>query len=187
MRGEAGRRLPLCAGLALVAVVLLAACGSPPQSSSHRSEAPAPVTPTASPSPTVPPTTPVPPTGTAVPATLSAGDLATLLSLFVTDRNSGPSGQVLTPTAVMPDPQTPPRAAVGPDGVEWAMVVYQPAPDAPEPLTMTELQNGAGTAFFSKDAGQQWVLRGLAGRTLCTGAATAQVPAAVLTAWGESC
>ncbi len=135
------------------------------------------------------PTPNVSPSGTGVgvaQTTLTSGDQATLLSIFVTTKNSGPTGQVLTPTTIMVSASTPPRAALVPGG-EWAMVTYAPAAGAPEPLTRMQLENGTGTAFFFDQAGRGWQLRGLAGRPFCSGANTAQVPPAVLTLWGHRC
>lgn len=126
-------------------------------------------------------------TGGAVSTTLSSGDQVTLLSIFVTSKNAGSAGQVLTPSTIMVSPNAPPRAALVPGGVEWAMVTYVPAAGAPEPLTQTELQNGSGTAFYSKQPGQGWVLRGLAGQQFCSGARNAQVPPAALTLWDHHC
>ncbi len=125
--------------------------------------------------------------GAASNAGLSSPELATLLSLFVTAKNSGASGQVLTPSAIQLSATQPARAASVPGGTEWAMVTYVPAPGAPEPLTAMQLQNGGGTGFFSRQAGQIWVLRGFAGQSFCTGAAAAQVPPAVLALWGHAC
>ncbi|MGH7912345.1 MAG: hypothetical protein ACREOV_11540 [Candidatus Dormibacteraceae bacterium] len=132
------------------------------------------------------PSAPSAPSAGASPTTLSSGDLATLLSQFVTAKNSGPAGQVLTPSAIVTAPSAPPRAALVPGG-EWAVVVYRPASGAPEPLTSVQLEDGAGTAFFFQGGGRGWVLRGLAGSRFCTGAAAAHVPPAVLALWGRSC
>jgi len=52
----------------------------------------------------------------AAETTLSSGDLATLLSIFVTTKNSGPSGQVLTPTTIAVSATSAPRAALVPGG-----------------------------------------------------------------------
>lgn len=127
-----------------------------------------------------------PPSAGVAETTLTTGDQATLLSIFVTAKNSGPSGQVLTPTTIRVSGATPPRAALIP-GAEWAMVTYTPVPGAPEPLTRMQLQDGSGTAFFLKQTDRGWVLRGLAGRPYCNGAGTAQVPPSVLTLWGHRC
>lgn len=117
---------------------------------------------------------------------LAAGDQATMLSIFITAKNSGSTGQVLTPTTIMVSGSAPPRAALVPGG-EWAMVTYAPSPGAPEPLTGSQLQDGTGTAFFMRQAGGGWVLRGLAGQSFCSGAEIAQVPPAVLSLWGHRC
>lgn len=126
-------------------------------------------------------------TGGAVSTTLSSGDQVTLLSIFVTSKNAGSAGQVLTPSTITVSPNAPPRAALVPGNVEWAMVTYVPAPGAPEPLTSMELQNGSGTAFYSKQPGQGWTLRGLAGQPFCSGARAAGVPPSALTLWDHRC
>lgn len=119
--------------------------------------------------------------------TLTSGDEATMLSIFVTTKNSGPTGQIVTPTTIKVSASAPPLAALV-SGGEWAMVTYVPAPGAPEPLTRMQLQDGAGTAFFlEEEEGHGWALRGLAGQPFCSGAKTAQVPPAVLTLWGHPC
>ncbi|MBO0702787.1 MAG: hypothetical protein J2P38_07635 [Candidatus Dormibacteraeota bacterium] len=130
---------------------------------------------------------PVASTGGTATTTLSSGDEATLLSIFVTAKNSGSAGQVLTPGMIVASTTSPSRAARVRGGGEWAMVTYVPAPTAPEPLTMMQLRDGGGTAFYSKQPGQGWVLRGFAGRSFCAGAAAARVPPAVLTLWGHRC
>lgn len=132
-------------------------------------------------------TPPAPPAGKATETTLSNAELATLLSIFITTKNSGPAGQVLTPSTVQLSATAPPRAATVPGGTEWAVVTYMPASGAPEPLTAMQLQNGQGTGLFSRPVGQAWVLRGFAGQPFCSGATAAHVPPAVLSLWGHSC
>lgn len=119
--------------------------------------------------------------------TLSVGDLDTMLSIFVSTKNRGPSGEVLSPTDIVVSARTPPLAARTTGGREWAMVTYVAASGAPEPLTREQLQDGEGTAFFFRQQGRQWSLSGLAGGTFCTGAAAAQIPAAVLILWQHPC
>lgn len=126
-------------------------------------------------------------TGRATATTLSSGELATLLSIFITAKNAGPAGQVLTPSTIQVSTSAPPRAATVSGGAVWAMVTYKPAPGAPEPLTAVQLENGQGTAFFSRQPGQSWALRGFAGQPFCTGASAAQVPPSVLSLWGRAC
>lgn len=132
-------------------------------------------------------TPPAASTGRATTATLSSGELATLLSIFITIKNSGPAGQVLTPSTIQLSAGEPPKAASVPGGTEWALVTYVPASGAPEPLTAMQLQDGQGTGFFVRQPGQSWVLRGFAGRPFCTGASSAHVPTSVLSLWGHAC
>ncbi|HEX4216149.1 MAG TPA: hypothetical protein VIA06_22745 [Candidatus Dormibacteraeota bacterium] len=128
--------------------------------------------------------------GTTTSATLTASDLSTIESVYITDRNEGMHEKLYTAAALTLDPSEPPEGAMVAGSGDWALVRYRPA--SGDTVTQSaDLQDGANGAFFFRPKGGGWLLRGFVSEPAACGAWHAGVPSAVLSVWdwtmGEQC
>jgi hypothetical protein len=169
-------RLLLVVGVA----VLVAACGSAPPVSRHTPTPPATVTATPLPAATPEPT-PTPAAGPVL-AALSASDLATMTSVYVSYRDSEPGDGNLFPPGSLAVRQS--HAATMPDGGEWAFLSFATT-GTPTLEQNVGLQDGGSDAVYLRASpGSTWLLRGIAGEPACNSMVSIGVPPDVASLWG---
>ena len=179
---------------------MLAACSSTPVVSGH-SPTPLPATtvtptpaataeatPAATPAPSPAPVgaTPTPsPAANPVLTALTAADLATVTSVYLSYRESDPNNPGLYPPGSIAVYQS--HATLMPDGGVWALVEFRLTSSTPTLQQQVGMQDGGGTAVFLRLPGNStWLLRGIAGNPACASVPEIGVPAAAYTLWGIS-
>jgi hypothetical protein len=170
-------------GVAPATVLLLAACSATlPVARSTPTTLPRP-SPTSTPAGSTASPTPTPAKSATTSATLTASDLSTIESVYISDRNHGYGRTLYSTAALTLDPDRPPRAAIVPGSGEWAFVSYVPA-SGDTVIQSADLQDGVGEAFYFRPTGGGWLLRGIVGEPAACGASRAGVPTTVLNVLG---